>query len=57
MTPLQSKILFIGALLLLVKLSFGILAYIITKKIERRAKLIKAMEAKGIKLKDSKLDP
>ncbi len=57
MTPLQSKILFIGALLLLVKFSFGILAYIITKKIERRAKLIKAMEAKGIKLKDTKVDP
>ena len=37
----------------MVKFTFGFLAYIITKKIEKRAKLLKALEAKEIKLKQS----
>lgn len=56
MTSLQTKILIVGAMLLTVKISFGILAYIITKKVERRAKLLKAKEAKRIQLEDNNAD-
>ena len=57
MTSLQSKFLFISGLLLLTKLFFLILIYIITKKIEKRAKALKALEAKEGKLKTSLKQP
>jgi hypothetical protein len=53
MTSLQSKLLIIGGLLLIVKVSFGFLAYIITKKIEKRAKILKAMQERENKVNGS----
>jgi len=57
MTSLQSKFLFIGGLLLMTKLFFLLLIYIIAKKIEKRAKALKAMEAKEGRLRTDLRQP
>jgi len=51
MTSLQSKFLFIGGLLLMVKISFLLLIFIIAKKIEKRTKQLKARKKTNPKAK------